>query len=44
MCDTVDIIRLDEPHQIFESFQYSYKRTDGRSTILVEWGDYYGEK
>ena len=44
MCDTVDIIRLDEPHQIFESFQYAYERTDGRSTILVEWGDYYGEK
>jgi pyruvate/2-oxoglutarate/acetoin dehydrogenase E1 component len=44
MCDTVDIIRLDEPHQIFESFQYAYERTDNRSTILVEWGDYYGEK
>jgi pyruvate/2-oxoglutarate/acetoin dehydrogenase E1 component len=44
MCDTVDIIRLDEPHQIFESFQYAYERNDGRSTILVEWGDYYSEK
>ncbi len=44
MCDTVDIIRLDEPCQIFESFQYAYDRQDGRSTILVEWGDYYGEK
>jgi len=44
MCDTVDIIRLDEPCQIFESFQYAYERQDGRSTILVEWGDYYGEK
>jgi len=44
MCDTVDIVRLDEPCQIFESFQYAYERQDGRSTILVEWGDYYGEK
>ena len=44
MCDTVDIIRLEEPHQIFESYQYAYNRTDGRSTILVEYGDYYNEK
>lgn len=28
----------------FESFQYVYKKTDGCSTILVEWRDYYGEK
>ena len=44
MCDTVDIVRLDEPHQIFDSFKYAYERTDNRTTILVEWGDYYGEK
>lgn len=44
MCDFVDIIRLDEPHQIFESFVYSYERTDGKPTILVEWGDFYNEK
>lgn len=44
MCDTIDIIRLDEPEQIFESYQYAYERTDNRSTILVEWGDYYNEK
>jgi pyruvate/2-oxoglutarate/acetoin dehydrogenase E1 component len=44
LCDYVDIIRLDEPHQIFDSFRYAYERTDNRPTILVEWGDYYGEK
>ena len=44
MCETVDIIRLDEPHQIFEAYQYAYNRTDNRSTILVEYGDYYNEK
>jgi pyruvate/2-oxoglutarate/acetoin dehydrogenase E1 component len=44
MCDTIDIIRLDEPNQIFESFKYAYERKDNRSTILVEWGDFYGEK
>jgi len=44
MCDWVDIIRLDEPDQIFEAYKYAYERTDNRPTILVEWGDYYGEK
>lgn len=44
MCETIDIIRLEEPNQIFEAYQYAYNRTDGRSTILVEYGDYYNEK
>lgn len=44
MCKNIDIIRLDEPEQIFSAYQYAYNRTDGKSTILVEWGDYYNEK
>lgn len=44
MCDFVDIIRLDEPEQIFEAFKMAYQRTDNRPTLLVEWGDYYQEK
>lgn len=44
LCDTIDIIRLDDPIQIFESYKYAYEREDGRSTILVEFGDYYNEK
>ena len=44
MCDTIEVIRLDEPSQIFPAYESAYNRTDGKSTILVEWGDYYGEK
>lgn len=44
LCKNVDIIRLDEPEQIYDAFQHAYNRTDNKSTILVEWGDYYGEK
>ena len=44
LCDHIDIIRLDEPYQIFEAYKFAYERTDNRPTILVEWGDYYGEK
>lgn len=44
MCDWVDIIRLDEPNQVFEAYQYAYERIDNRPTILVEWSDFYNEK
>ena len=44
LCDTIDVIKLDEPNQIFEAYQYAYNRIDNRSTILVEYGDYYNEK
>ena len=44
MLTNVEVIRLDVPEQIFEAYQKAYNRTDGKSTILVEWGDYYNEK
>ena len=44
MLSTVEVIRLDEPEDIFPAYKKAYTRTDGKSTILVEWGDYYGEK
>lgn len=44
MCKNIEIIRLDEPEQIFEAYVKAYTRQDGKSTILVEWGDYYSEK
>jgi pyruvate/2-oxoglutarate/acetoin dehydrogenase E1 component len=44
LCDYVDIIKLEEPSQIFEAFKYAYERTDNRPTILVEYGDFYSEK
>ena len=44
MLSTVEVIRLDEPEEIFPAYQKAYNRQDGKSTILVEWGDYYNEK
>ncbi len=44
MLKKVEIIVLNEPNQIFPAFQKAYLRDDGRSTILVEYGDYYNEK
>lgn len=44
MCPRIEVIRLDEPHQIFPAYQHALDRTDGKSTLLVEYGDYYSEK
>lgn len=44
MCKTVEIIRLEEPEDIFPAYERALLRDDNRSTILVEYGDYYNEK
>ncbi len=44
MCRTIEVIRLDEPEQIFPAYERALLRDDGRSTLIVEYGDYYGEK
>ena len=44
MLDNIDVIRLHEPEEIFPAYKKAYERSDGRPTILVEYGDYYNEK
>jgi pyruvate/2-oxoglutarate/acetoin dehydrogenase E1 component len=44
MCQTVEVIRVEEPDQIFPAYKKALEREDGRSTIVVEYGDYYNEK
>lgn len=44
MCTTIEVIRMEEPADIFPAYQKALLRDDGRSTILVEYGDFYGEK
>ena len=44
MCSSIDVISLNDPEIIFPSYEKALNRTDGRSTILVEFGDYYNEK
>jgi len=39
-----EVIRLDEPDQIFPSYEKALNRTDGKSTLMIEWLDYYAEK
>jgi pyruvate/2-oxoglutarate/acetoin dehydrogenase E1 component len=41
MLINTDVIRLDEPEQVFPAYEKALTRDDGRSTIVVEWGDLY---
>ena len=41
---SVELIRLEEPNDIFPAYEKALNRNDGKSTILVEYGDYYNEK
>lgn len=42
--DNIIIEDLTEPEMIFPAYQKALSRTDGKSTILVEYGDFYNEK
>jgi pyruvate/2-oxoglutarate/acetoin dehydrogenase E1 component len=44
MCRNIEVIRLDEPADVFPAYQKALEREDGKSTIVVEHGDYYNEK
>lgn len=44
MCENIDVVRLEEPEDISPAYQHALTRTDGRSTMLVEYGDFYNEK
>ena len=44
LCKRIEVIRLDEPADIFPAYEKAFLRDDGRSTLIVEYGDYYSEK
>ncbi len=44
MCKTLDIIELKEPEDILPAYNKALNRTDGKSTMLVEFADFNKEK
>lgn len=44
MCKTLEIIRLEEAEDVFPAYRHALEREDGKSTVIVEYGDYYNEK
>jgi pyruvate/2-oxoglutarate/acetoin dehydrogenase E1 component len=44
MCPNIEVIRLEEAGDIVPAYRKALEREDGKSTIVVEYGDYYQEK
>ena len=44
MCSNIEVIKLNETKDIFPAYKKALEREDGKSTIVVEYGDYYNEK
>tara|TARA_B110000438_G_scaffold298052_1_gene345502 strand:- start:398 stop:904 length:507 start_codon:yes stop_codon:yes gene_type:complete len=40
----INVVLLNEPEEILTAFQLAYNREDNKSTLIIEWGDYYNEK
>jgi len=40
----MNLVRLDEPEDVYPEYLRAVERSDGVSTILVEWGDFHAEK
>jgi pyruvate/2-oxoglutarate/acetoin dehydrogenase E1 component len=44
MAPNLEIVRLDEPEDIYPAYKKAADRTDGVSSLIIEWGDFYGTK
>ncbi len=44
MCRNIEVVRLEEAQEILPAYHRALQRTDGKSTLLVEYGDYHNEK
>lgn len=44
MCPNIEVLHIRNPEDALPCYQTAYNRQDGKSTILVEFGDFYQEK
>tara|TARA_R100000664_G_scaffold27197_1_gene37749 strand:+ start:16552 stop:17058 length:507 start_codon:yes stop_codon:yes gene_type:complete len=44
MLTNIDVVQLKEPKDIFPAFKKAYEREDGKSTLFVEYGEFYVTK
>lgn len=44
MFSWIEVVELNEPADIFPAYQHALERSDGRSTLLIEHGNYYNQK
>ena len=41
---SIDVVLLNEPYEIFPAFELAYNREDSKSTLIIEWGEFYNKK
>ncbi len=44
MFQWIDVVELDTAAQIFPAYQHALERTDGKSTLIIEHGNFYNEE
>jgi len=44
MLKEVSVFVLEEPEDIFPAFKLAYERPDSKSSLIIEYGEYYGTK
>ncbi len=40
----IEVVELNEPEEIFPAYQHALERKDSQSTLMIEHGNYYGQK
>ena len=43
LCPQINVVRLDTSEIIFSEYQKAYERSDGVSSLLIEWSDKYND-
>jgi pyruvate/2-oxoglutarate/acetoin dehydrogenase E1 component len=44
MLTNVEVVQLVDPEQIFSEYKRAYEREDKKSTLFIEYGEYYATK
>ena len=44
MFNWIEVIELNEPAEIFPAYKHAVERSDDRSTLLIEHGNFYNQK
>ncbi len=40
----VEVVELNEPEEIFPAYKHALEREDSRATLMIEHGNFYGQK
>jgi hypothetical protein len=44
MFSWIEVVELSEPEEIFPAYQKAFERSDQKSTLLIEHGNFYSQK